>query len=248
MARRRPASASTVLGGSPRLNVLLAVNVLCALVIRLPWRRRQAGFVLTHVGILVLLAGCLATRQWGIEAQLSVYEGHASHLADEDSYHFELLCRRDDPRPVCLRAVQLERLRQHVTLPLVLGVPQPGNRFRSRRHCAGSARLPKRAATDCPRAADGRWEVRGVQIGGVLRGAAAGRPAARGRGSRSPRNDYPAAGRGGPRLPGLFAPVPAKAGPGHGHGVALFQPGRLSSDSATRRRSCKRRRCCGRTC
>ena len=72
------------------LNVLLAVNVLCAMIVRLPWRRRQTGFVLVHAGILVLLAGCLATRYWGIEAPLPVYEGHASHVADDDSHRLDL--------------------------------------------------------------------------------------------------------------------------------------------------------------
>ena len=72
------------------INVLLAVNVLLALLLRFPWRRRQTGFVLTHVGILVLLAGCLATRLWGVEAMLPVYEGHAAHLAYEESRQLDL--------------------------------------------------------------------------------------------------------------------------------------------------------------
>ena len=71
------------------IHVLLAVNVLCAMLSRLPWRRRQIGFVMTHGGILVLLIGCAIT--WaGIEAQLPVYEGHANHVAYEESLHFEL--------------------------------------------------------------------------------------------------------------------------------------------------------------
>ena len=44
------------------IHVLLAVNVLCAMLIRFPWRRRQIGFLVTHGGILVLLVGCAATR------------------------------------------------------------------------------------------------------------------------------------------------------------------------------------------
>ena len=67
------------------IGALLAVNVLCAVLIRFPWRRKQTGFVVTHLGILVLLAGCLATRQYGVEAQLSVFEGRAAHVAYLDS-------------------------------------------------------------------------------------------------------------------------------------------------------------------
>ena len=72
------------------MGALLAINVLCAALIRFPWKRRQTGFVVTHLGILVLLAGCLVSRQYGIEAQLPIFEGRAAHQAFEDSYHFEL--------------------------------------------------------------------------------------------------------------------------------------------------------------
>jgi hypothetical protein len=72
------------------LNGLLAANVLAAMLIRFPWRRRQTGFVVTHAGILVLLAGCLASQRFGIEAQVPVFEGHASHRALQESSHFEL--------------------------------------------------------------------------------------------------------------------------------------------------------------
>jgi len=73
------------------LNVLLGLNVLCAALVRFPWRRRQAGFVVTHAGILVLLVGCWVSHRGGIEAQLPVFEGQAAHLAFQDSHHFELL-------------------------------------------------------------------------------------------------------------------------------------------------------------
>ena len=79
------------------LNALLALNVLCAVLVRFPWRQRQAGFLVTHLGILVLLLGCLATRQLGIEAQLPIYEGRSAHIAYQDSYHFVLRVNADEP-------------------------------------------------------------------------------------------------------------------------------------------------------
>jgi cytochrome c biogenesis protein ResB len=59
----------------------IAVNVACSMLNRLPWKHRQAGFLLTHAGILVLLIGCLLTRYMGVQAQLPVYEGHAEYRA-----------------------------------------------------------------------------------------------------------------------------------------------------------------------
>jgi hypothetical protein len=81
-----PAAHSTVYDAAwfAALNVLLGINILCAMAIRFPWNRRQAGFVVTHLGVLVLLLGCLVTRQRGVEAQLPILEGRAAHLAYEE--------------------------------------------------------------------------------------------------------------------------------------------------------------------
>jgi len=54
---------------------LLWVNIFCSTVIRFPFRKHQTGFLVTHIGILVLLAGALITRTHSMEGYLSVYEG-----------------------------------------------------------------------------------------------------------------------------------------------------------------------------
>jgi len=76
--------------GFVALCVLLFLNVLCAALIRFPWKRHQTGFAVTHAGILVLLAGCLLTQWGGVEADLSVYEEGTSHTAYKSNLHFEL--------------------------------------------------------------------------------------------------------------------------------------------------------------
>jgi ABC-type transport system involved in cytochrome c biogenesis permease subunit len=75
------------------LGALLGLNILAALAIRLPWKRQQAGFVAAHVGLLVLLVGCLVSRQSGVEATLGIFEHRSAGLAWQDSAHFELLVR-----------------------------------------------------------------------------------------------------------------------------------------------------------
>lgn len=72
------------------LLLLLGVNVLAAALIRFPWKRHQTGFVITHLGILVLLAGCLLSRIGGIDAQMPIYEGTRAHRAFEDVQRLEL--------------------------------------------------------------------------------------------------------------------------------------------------------------
>lgn len=72
------------------LIALLGLNVLAAALIRIPWKRYQTGFVITHAGIIALLIGCLLSRLGGIDAQMPIFEGSAGHVAFEDSQHFEL--------------------------------------------------------------------------------------------------------------------------------------------------------------
>jgi hypothetical protein len=72
------------------MNLLLGVNVLCAALIRYPWKPHQIGFLVTHAGILVLLVGCWFSQRDGIDAQLPVFEGKSNWKAFEDSHHFKL--------------------------------------------------------------------------------------------------------------------------------------------------------------
>lgn len=72
------------------LFALLAVNIFAAASIRYPWKRYQTGFVITHIGLLTLLLGCLLSRRGGIDAQMPIVEGDAGQRAFEDTEHFEL--------------------------------------------------------------------------------------------------------------------------------------------------------------
>ncbi len=69
---------------------LLGLNVLCAALIRYPWKRYQTGFVITHAGILVLLGGCLVQSVWGIHGNLVIIEGDCSRRVFEDKKLFRL--------------------------------------------------------------------------------------------------------------------------------------------------------------
>lgn len=73
------------------LSGLLALNIFCAAAIRYPWMRHQTGFVITHIGLLTLLLGCLLTRRGGIDAQMPILEGEQAHVAVEDTESLELV-------------------------------------------------------------------------------------------------------------------------------------------------------------
>ena len=64
--------------------VLLAVNLLCSALSRFPWKKYQTGFVVTHLGIIAVLAGSLVTQQMGSDGQIALTEGEEGHVFQED--------------------------------------------------------------------------------------------------------------------------------------------------------------------
>jgi len=59
---------------------LLWVNIFFSTLMRLPFKAHHTGFVVTHLGILMLLAGGMITGSYGIDGQLRVVEGQASNI------------------------------------------------------------------------------------------------------------------------------------------------------------------------
>src|SRR5262245_59108088 len=57
---------------------VLFINVFCAAAIRYPWKPYQTGFVITHLGILILLIGSMITMVAGVDGQMAVEEGSSS--------------------------------------------------------------------------------------------------------------------------------------------------------------------------
>ncbi len=76
------------------LCALLATNIFSAAAIRFPWKRHQTGFVITHIGLLTMLFGCLWSRLYGIDAQIPIFEGSSGNVAYEDSQRVKLVIHR----------------------------------------------------------------------------------------------------------------------------------------------------------
>ncbi len=57
------------------LFILLALNLLASALDRIPWRKKHVGFLTTHLGIILILAGALVSQGFGIEGQLAIQEG-----------------------------------------------------------------------------------------------------------------------------------------------------------------------------
>lgn len=57
------------------LLIVLALNLAAAALDRIPWKLKHTGFVVTHAGIIMILAGSLITRAYGREGQIAIEEG-----------------------------------------------------------------------------------------------------------------------------------------------------------------------------
>lgn len=60
------------------LLAVLGVNIFCGAASRWPWKRHQTGFVITHGGLLVLLAGSIQSFVGGVEGQVTLHEGETT--------------------------------------------------------------------------------------------------------------------------------------------------------------------------
>jgi cytochrome c-type biogenesis protein CcsB len=74
-------AAGRLVYGAAWFRALLAVfalNLACSLVSLWPWGRRRVGYAITHLSMLVILGGALATELGKTEGQLQVWEGERS--------------------------------------------------------------------------------------------------------------------------------------------------------------------------
>jgi hypothetical protein len=55
--------------------LLLSVNLTCSVLARYPWKRRHAGFIVIHAGIVIMLVGALVGRIWGVEGNVTLLVG-----------------------------------------------------------------------------------------------------------------------------------------------------------------------------
>ena len=70
---------------------LVWVNILCATLTRYPFKNQHIGFVITHIGILMLLAGTLLTRFFGVEGQMTVFEGGSKNTILQEGNRIKIV-------------------------------------------------------------------------------------------------------------------------------------------------------------
>jgi cytochrome c-type biogenesis protein CcsB len=63
------------------LEVVFVVNVVASLVVHFPWAKDKLGYLLTHAGLVVTLAGAGTTYFVGLDGQLGLWEGESGDQA-----------------------------------------------------------------------------------------------------------------------------------------------------------------------
>jgi hypothetical protein len=89
------------------LLVLLGLNILCAALKKRPWKRHQAGFLVTHLGLLVLVGGGLIDSLLGSSGQL--------FLVDSDSARYARSGRHSSAQAIdrATQVIRVERPGRH---------------------------------------------------------------------------------------------------------------------------------------
>jgi hypothetical protein len=57
---------------------VLGTNVFAVMVSRYPWTKHHTGFLIAHVGILLILAGSLVSLYRGLDSNMALLEGETS--------------------------------------------------------------------------------------------------------------------------------------------------------------------------
>ena len=108
--------------GGHFIGALLLINLIASLITRHIWSWKKLGIQLIHVGIIIMLAGGLATDLFSVHSYMRIKEGETKNYS-EDSVRMELaVIDRSDPEVEQVTAIPGERLAEggaitHEALP-----------------------------------------------------------------------------------------------------------------------------------
>lgn len=114
---------------------LIFVSLAVKFLVFSPWRREQAGIILTHMGILLLLTGSLITALTSREGFVVIPEGGTSAVIS--SYHDRVLAVETDGQPVAAWTLASLSPGMPLTVP---DLPFRLTVLKTCRHC--TARIP----------------------------------------------------------------------------------------------------------
>ena len=92
---------------SPLMYILLSLLCVClfnVIVDRYPWKRHHLGFILAHVGIILLCLGSLMTRLYGVDGSISFDIGQSNRFVSLRQRQLAVFASFADSPPVLVKS------------------------------------------------------------------------------------------------------------------------------------------------
>ncbi len=113
--------------GGHLLGAALLINLTAAYIVRFQWGWKKLGIQLTHIGLIIMLVGGLATDLFSVSSYMRLREGQTSNFSEDDK-HVELaLTDISHPEKDSVTVISADGLTQgeqiaHATLPFSVKV------------------------------------------------------------------------------------------------------------------------------
>jgi cytochrome c biogenesis protein ResB len=95
------------------LIALLALNLIGCTLRRAPYKPHQAGWIVTHIALLIIMTGAVITHRFGMQGQMIVPEGEAErvfHLEQLDRANLKMINGEPRELPFSVQLVSFEQV------------------------------------------------------------------------------------------------------------------------------------------
>ena len=95
------------------LIALVAMNLIGCTLRRAPYKAHQAGWITTHIALLIIMAGSVITHRFGVHGQMVVPEGEANNvyfLEELDRENLEMINGEPRTLPFSVHAIAFDQI------------------------------------------------------------------------------------------------------------------------------------------
>lgn len=136
------------------LLVLLCVNLFAVTLTRWPWQRKHAGFIVTHYGIITLLAGAMVGSHYGFEGNVTLHKGEP-RLDRITTSRSMVQIENPSAKTFALQPFDATSVRPTPRNPAILSVPDSDLRIVADAHSSNLIGRDSLAASDAADAVPG---------------------------------------------------------------------------------------------
>lgn len=128
------------------LNAWLCLALICTVLLLYPWRRRHAGVILIHAGLVVLIIGGFISFFGRIDGQITLTEGQTTSVLRGEGRRVEWLSHGDKKGRVPLEIAELSRKSDAFNLGgVAFDILERWGNSRPTRYCTNDGNQPRAA-------------------------------------------------------------------------------------------------------